>query len=150
VINSEIWYEVVHWVTWLFIMFVLSASCARANWIGLHIKHNILNIPVSVNGFLFFQVGKRRLHINVKRVCLVLNNIWFLLEFEIPLVSGFSRSPFFTSLGFLDVVINSEVWNEVVHWVSWWSSLLFVLIATGARADWVRIQLNVGGSWWSL
>jgi len=43
-----------------------------------------------------------------------------------------------------DVSVNTEVWNSVVDLVTEWLLLVLVLGAAGGRADWVRLEVNIG------
>jgi len=45
----------------------------------------------------------------------------------------------------LDVVVNTEVWHDVVNWVRIWGNWVEVLAASGGRADWVGLGLGEDG-----
>ena len=144
-IDAEVWHKVIHWVTSWCLLFVLSATGGRADWVRLHSEHNVTSIsilPFSMNTFFHLQVIKTSLNINIKRINLILSNFWLWLLFPYPWVTSISLSPCDTVCGFKNVSIHSEVWYEVIDWVGEWGSL-FVLSATGGRADWVGSELEV-------
>lgn len=66
---------------------------------------------------------------------------------EFPFVAQLSFTFGKGSHGVLDILINTEVWNEVVHWVRWgiWLFWVWVLVATRGIADWVRLNHEEGG-----
>jgi len=72
-------------------------------------------------------------------VCLTLQMIWLLSFHPVQFVFELFFSDCKTFERGFDIVINTEIWNKVVHWVVWWTFWLFVLSATSARADWVRL-----------
>ena len=44
-----------------------------------------------------------------------------------------------------DISVNTEVWNWVVDLVTERLLLVLVLSATGGRADWVRVNIDISG-----
>lgn len=153
-ILTEVWHEIVHWVSLNLWVLVLVATGRRADWVGtdLHIHGGSKNLLGAS------EVLLGRDDIVVKSWGEVVINIlsWVvplglrLLGSHNDLVVVLSLSDGDGVSGGLNIWVATEAWDWVVDWVSLWSFWVLVLVATGGRADWVVLKLNSSGLWHNI
>ena len=105
-IISEVWNWVINWISKLgFFVLVLITACRGANWIRLKI-----NISVKLEKPIFVIII---ISWNSPDTILIL--------FWTPFGSKSFLLILDVFLGCQDIVINTKVWNKIIHWGTLWS-----------------------------
>lgn len=128
------------------------AADAGADWVRLSLGKTS-DFQWSKFGLSIFGIGKGVFDLTIELWGKVVVNIsgWVLpsvvTSWEFPVFSNDFGGNFLIGEGVLDVLVLTEVWNKVVHWVAFYFWVL-ELSATGGGADWVRFHL--GKRFWDV
>jgi len=102
-------------------------------------------VPVTVSVFLIIQVLQRSPHFNIKWLRgIILGDFFWLGILPLPFVGVHFLSDINGVITSFDILVNSEIWYRIVHWVRLWLIRMFILRATSRRTYWVRECFDIG------